>query len=137
MWRETLGVQSAPRSRDSRSFKDAVNQGDFMIARGGWYGDYGDPTTWLDLCKSSDGNNYRKYASADFDALLDQAAMELDAAKRFQILQDAERIVMERDVPMIPICHYVTVYMYDPVRLTGLSRHPRLEQYVGRLGKQK
>ncbi|RLT01253.1 MAG: peptide ABC transporter substrate-binding protein, partial [Planctomycetota bacterium] len=59
MWRETLGVQSAPRSRDSRSFKDAVNQGDFMIARGGWYGDYGDPTTWLDLCKSSDGNNYR------------------------------------------------------------------------------
>ena len=137
MWRETLGVQSAPRSRDSRSFKDAVNQGDFMIARGGWYGDYGDPTTWLDLCKSSDGNNYRKYASADFDALLDKAALELDAAKRFQILQDAERIVMERDVPMIPICHYVTVYMYDPVRLTGLSRHPRLEQYVGRLGKQK
>ena len=137
MWRETLGVQSAPRSRDSRSFKDAVNQGDFMIARGGWYGDYGDPTTWLDLCKSSDGNNYRKYASADFDALLDKAALEIDAAKRFQILQDAERIVMERDVPMIPICHYVTVYMYDPVRLTGLSRHPRLEQYVGRLGKQK
>jgi hypothetical protein len=35
---------------------------------------------------------------------------------------------------MLPICHYVTVYMYDPARLQGISRHPRLEQYVGRLG---
>jgi hypothetical protein len=34
---------------------------------------------------------------------------------------------------MLPICHYVTVYMYEPSRLAGISRHPRLEQYPGRL----
>ncbi len=137
MWRETLHVQSAPRSKDPLGYKDALKQGDFMIARGGWYGDYGDPTTWLDLCRTGDGNNDRKYSSAEFDALLDKAANELDSARRFQILQDAERIITERDLPMIPICHYVTVYMYDPTRLTGLSRHPRLEQYMGRLQIKK
>ena len=90
-----------------------------------------------DLCRTGDGNNDRKYSSAEFDALLDKAANELDSARRFQILQDAERIITERDLPMIPICHYVTVYMYDPTRLTGLSRHPRLEQYMGRLQIKK
>ena len=137
MWSETLHIQSAPRSRDPLGYKDALKQGDFMIARGGWYGDYGDPTTWLDLCRTGDGNNDRKYACPEFDALLDKAANELDPARRFQILQDAERIITERDLPMIPICHYVTVYMYDPARLTGLSRHPRLEQYLGRLQIKK
>ena len=137
MWSETLHIQSAPRSRDPLGYKDALKQGDFMIARGGWYGDYGDPTTWLDLCRTGDGNNDRKYSSTEFDALLDKAANELDPARRFQILQDAERIITERDLPMIPICHYVTVYMYDPARLTGLSRHPRLEQYLGRLQIKK
>ena len=137
MWSENLHIQSAPRSRDPLGYKDALKQGDFMIARGGWYGDYGDPTTWLDLCRTGDGNNDRKYACPEFDALLDKAANELDPARRFQILQDAERIITERDLPMIPICHYVTVYMYDPARLTGLSRHPRLEQYLGRLQIKK
>ena len=49
------------------------------------------------------------------------------------LLADAERVIAERDVPMLPICHYVTVYMYEPSRLAGISRHPRLEQYPGRL----
>lgn len=133
MWRAQLGIQSATRSRDPRGYKDALKQGDFMIARGGWYGDYGDPTTWLEFCRTGDGNNDRKYECKEFDALLDKAAMELDPAKRFEILREAERMVVERDAPMIPICHYVTVYMFDPQKLTGLSRHPRLEQYVGHL----
>jgi oligopeptide transport system substrate-binding protein len=85
------------------------------------------------LC-SDDGNNDRRYANPDYDALLDRAAMELDPSKRFALLEQAETMLVERDLPMLPICHYVTVYMYDPARLQGISRHPRLEQYVGRLG---
>ena len=134
MWQRALGVQCSVRSRDQHGFKDALKRGDFMIARGGWYGDYGDPTTWLDLARSDDGNNDRRYANPDYDALLDRAAMELDPSKRFALLEQAETMLVERDLPMLPICHYVTVYMYDPARLQGISRHPRLEQYVGRLG---
>lgn len=134
MWQRTLGVQCTTRSRDPSGYKDSLKRGDFMIARGGWYGDYGDPTTWLDLARSDDGNNDRKYANPKYDALLDQAAAELDPTKRFAMLAEAERMLMDQDIPVIPICHYVTVYMYEPDRLTGISRHPRLEQYLGRLG---
>ena len=123
----------ATRARDPRGFRDALKRGDFMVARGGWYGDYGDPTTWLELARTGDGNNDRAYSDAGYDALLDRAAAEVDPARRLAALAEAERVLVERDLPMLPICHYVTVYMYAPKRLDGVSRHPRLEQYPARL----
>ena len=47
----------------------------------------------------------------------------------------AERMLVEQDMPILPICHYVTVYMFDPARLDGISRDPRLEQYLGRIAR--
>ncbi len=29
---------------------------------------------------------------------------------------------------MIPIFHYVSIYMFDPARITGMSAHPRTKQ---------
>ena len=50
-----------------------VNQ-DYQIARGGWYGDYGDPTTFLDLFVTGSGNNDCGYSNSRYDALLREAA---------------------------------------------------------------
>ena len=65
-----------------------------------------------------------------FDALLEQASREADAQRRLALLTECERIIVQQDVPLIPLCQYVQVYMYDPGRLTGLSQHPRLTQYL-------
>jgi oligopeptide transport system substrate-binding protein len=135
MWTRTLGVPCAMRSKDARGFRDALKRGDFMVARGGWYGDYRDPTTWLELSRSGDGNNDRGFTNAAFDALLDRAAEQLDPAERLATLAQAERMLVEQELPMLPICHYVTVYMFDPDRLDGISRDPRLEQYLGRIAR--
>jgi oligopeptide transport system substrate-binding protein len=133
MWRGTLGVEVQARGKDVRDFRDDLKNGNFMIARGGWYGDYGDPTTFLNLSRSNDGNNDRKYASPRFDGLLDNAAKELDPAKRLAILTEAERLLVEEDLPILPLCGYVTLYMYDPTVVRGLTHHPRLEQHLSRL----
>jgi oligopeptide transport system substrate-binding protein len=133
MWRRTLGVPVELRGKETKFFKDDLIKGDFMIGRGGWYGDFEDPTTFLDLSRSTDGNNDRKYASAEFDALLDRAAEERDPARRLEILREAETLLMERDVPMLPLTHFATIYLYDPVRVRGLTRNPRLEQKLGRV----
>jgi oligopeptide transport system substrate-binding protein len=128
MWRQALRVPVEVRGKDSKFFKEDLKTGNFMIARGSWYGDYADPTTFLELSRTGDGNNDRGYSSAEFDALLDRAADETDAAKRFAILQDAERLLMERDVPILPLSHLVTIYRYDPCRVRGLTRDPSLDQ---------
>jgi oligopeptide transport system substrate-binding protein len=128
MWRQALRVPVEVRGKDSKFFKEDLKTGNFMIARGSWYGDYADPTTFLELSRTGDGNNDRGYSNAEFDALLDRAADEPDAAKRFKILQDAERLLMERDVPILPLSHLVTIYRYDPCRVRGLTRDPSLDQ---------
>lgn len=133
MWRSSLGVQVELVSKDSKFLKDDLRSGNFMIARGGWYGDYDDPTTFLDLCRTGDGNNDRGYSNPAFDALLDRAAAEPDPARRLVILREAERIVTDVDLPILPLTHYVTVLMYDPARVRGVTRDPSFDQRLSDL----
>ena len=133
MWRDALGVNCEVRGKDGKFAKEDLRQGNFMIARGGWYGDYSDPTTFLDLSKTGNGNNDRGFSNATFDGLLDQAARELDPVKRMAILTEAERILVEDEMPILPLCQYVTLYMYDPTTIRGLGRHPRLDQRLSLL----
>ncbi len=136
MWKRELRVAAECRGKDSKLYKEDLKKGNFMIARGGWYGDYGDPTTWLDLQRSDNGNNDRGYSNPKLDAMLEAARLETDAAKRLAMLAECERWLFNEEVPLLPICNYVTVYMYDPSRLDGMSGHPRLEQDFSILGRR-
>ncbi len=131
-WEQALGVQIELHSKDSKFFKEDLKQGNFMIAPGRWYGDYGDPTTFLDINRTSDGNNDRGFAHEPYDALLDQAANELDAARRMAILREAERMLVEEQLPLMPLRQLVQISMYRPSELRGVSRHPRQMQYFWR-----
>jgi len=130
MWQRELGVRVELRGLETKFFREALKRGDFMIARGGWFGDFNDPTAFLDICASNSNNNDRGYSNPDFDALLTNAANESDPARRLAILAEAERIIVEDDLPLIPICQYAMIYLFDPARVTGISDHPRLTQYL-------
>lgn len=129
-WQKNLGVQTQLNQKELKIFREDLKNKQYVTARAGWFGDYGDPTTFLDINYSTDGNNDRAYNNPVYDDLLDQAGRELDAAKRMELLSEAERIIMEEDLPMIPVFHYATIYMFDPHKVTGLSTHPRTKQNV-------
>ncbi|MBC7771611.1 MAG: peptide ABC transporter substrate-binding protein, partial [Pyrinomonadaceae bacterium] len=129
-WQENLGVPVTLAQKEIKVFRDDLKNHNFMVSRAGWYGDYGDPTTFLDLSRTGDGNNDRAYSSKPYDSLLDEANGEADAAKRLEILSRAEKIIIEEDLPLVPIFNYVNVYMFDPNKLTGISSHPRQEQNI-------
>lgn len=129
-WERTLGVRVQLRSADTKFYKEDLKLGKFMIARGRWYGDYGDPTTFLDINRTGDGNNDRGYSNPQFDAMLDDAARQRDPEQRMHVLRDAEQFLFERELPLIPICQLVQLYMYQPGRISGLTHHPRLIQYL-------
>ncbi len=127
-WQKHLEVKTDLIQNELKIFREDLKDKQYMTARAGWFGDYGDPTTFLNINYSSDGNNDRAYNNPVYDDLLDQAATELDPVKRMDLLSEAERIIMEEDLPMIPIFHYATIYMFDPHKVTGLSTHPRTKQ---------
>tara|TARA_B100001059_G_C17830105_1_gene584055 strand:+ start:1402 stop:3294 length:1893 start_codon:yes stop_codon:yes gene_type:complete len=128
MWGTNLGIESTLRAKDTKAYREDLSKGSFMVARGGWYGDYGDPMTFLELSESENGNNDRKFSDPHYDALLAEAASELSPTRRLELLHEAERILIQEAMPILPMYHYSTTYMYDPTNLRGISRHPRLEQ---------
>ncbi|TVQ61702.1 MAG: peptide ABC transporter substrate-binding protein [Phycisphaerales bacterium] len=129
-WRQYLGVPVSLSQKEIKVYRDDLKNQNFMTARGGWYGDYSDPTTFLDLNRTGDGNNDRAYSNPVLDELLDRASDEADPEARMRMLEEAERILMEEDVPMAPIFFYSTIYMFDPDRVGGVSAHPRSEQQI-------
>ena len=63
-WQAALGVRIEPRGADTKFYSEDLVHGKFMIARGRWYGDYGDPTTFLDISRTGNGNNDRGFSDA-------------------------------------------------------------------------
>lgn len=132
-WEEHLGVSTLLAQKELKVYRNDLKEANYMVSRAGWYGDYADATTFLDLSKTGNGNNDRKFSNADFDALLEAASDELDPVKRNQILQDAERMIVEEQFPVFPVFHYATIYMFDPHEITGQSTHPRTDPNVAKI----
>jgi oligopeptide transport system substrate-binding protein len=132
-WRKVLGVRVELRGTDNKFFSADLHSGNFMIARGRWYGDYGDPTTFLDVFRSDNGNNDRGYVNHKIDAALDAANLERNTEKRMAMLRDVEEELFTKEVPMLVVCQLLQLYMYDPDRVSGLTSHPRLVQHLWRV----
>lgn len=120
MWQKYLGIVVTLEGVEVKTFSDRLKKHDFTISRASWYGDYRDPTTWLDLCRTDNGNNDRGYSNAAYDTLLDNATVEIDPVKRFSILRKAEAMMIA-DAPFALIYQYIQLYVYDEDRISGLT----------------
>ena len=132
-WQRELGITTAIAVKETKVFREQVKNANYITSSASWFGDYPDPTTFLDINRTDDGNNDRRYSSAAFDALLSKAEAEPNAAARAALLAQAERILVEQDLPMIPIFHYVNLNLFNPDRLEGISSNRRSEQQLFRV----
>jgi oligopeptide transport system substrate-binding protein len=96
-----------------------------MIARGNWYADYNDPTTFLDCLWTGNGNNDSGYSNPKYDELLAAASVATDPSTRAELLRRAEGIIVEEDCPILPILHYSTTIAIKPY-VKGLHANARL-----------
>jgi len=143
MIEEAFGIKTKLVVKETKAYADDLDRRDYMMARAGWYGDYGDPTTFLLLHKTGDGNNDRGYSNPKFDAMLDAADREADPEKRMRILEEAERFTMEEELPVLPLWRYNHYYLFrpptkpdgtpNPGGLKGWSPSPRLVQYIWKM----
>ena len=96
-----LKIEMVATTKQDRIYNKQKN-GDFDLATTRWGPDYGDPTTYLTMGISTNGNNYGKYTNSELDALMDKVANESDANTRWQEMIDAEKIMMD-DLCYIPV----------------------------------
>jgi oligopeptide transport system substrate-binding protein len=88
---------------DVQPFNRALSlqdSGNYQITQYGWIGDYDDPMTFLDLWLSDSSFNTQNYKNPRYDELVKGAQQETDAAKRMDMLLEAERILVEEDAAM-------------------------------------
>jgi oligopeptide transport system substrate-binding protein len=113
MWKESLGVTTTLSAVEFKTLFSDIERRDVDVYRLSWVGDYNDPYTFLQYLKSDFGINLPHYRSAAYDALLADAARQPDAARRRELLERAERLMLA-DHPLIPLYFYVNKHLVKP-----------------------
>jgi oligopeptide transport system substrate-binding protein len=106
-WKENLGITVSLRNSEWKVYLNDVENLDYQIARAGWIGDYTDPNTFLDMFLTGGGNNNTGWSNSEYDGLIAKAATQSDPKQRFATLHQAETILIEKELPIIPIYIYV------------------------------
>ncbi len=74
---------------------------DFDLDYGGWGPDYQDPMTYIELFESTAYYNQSNYKNEKVDALIKQAKTTSNVTERWELMQQAEKLMME-DVAFAP-----------------------------------
>jgi len=112
----SVDVQESPFG-DYLSDLDARTYGLFVVT---WIADYPDPQNFLDvLFHTGSPRNYSNYSNPKVDALLDQANVEQDPAKRADLYRQAQQQILD-DVAIIPMYHGTDYALVKPY-VKGLS----------------
>ncbi len=120
---ETLDGLRIKINQQSMEQKSELNKlGKFHIDFQGWIPDYVDPMAYLDLFSITSSNNSGKYNNNDFQKLITEANTTRDFEKRIELLQEAEKILIE-DVALIPLYQDNDMYLIRPY-IKNLVRNP-------------
>jgi oligopeptide transport system substrate-binding protein len=113
MWKETLGIQVDLVNVEWKVYLARQSALDFQISRAGWIGDYVDPNTFLDMWITGGGNNQTGWSNKRYDDLIVKAGRTLDAKERMKLFNEAEKLLVSDDVPIMPLYTYVNKGMLN------------------------
>lgn len=112
-WTQVLGIEVTTYERNYGAHADAIRHGDYQIGRGGWLGDYPDPSSFLELLESDNALNASGWSDGGFDALVQEARRTDDASSRLRLLSRAESLLLEQ-APIIPLYHFGSLSLLKP-----------------------
>jgi oligopeptide transport system substrate-binding protein len=108
MWKEHLGIEVELANVEWKVYLSRQSKLDFQISRAGWIGDYPDPNTFLDLWIGGGGNNQTGWSARRYDELIARAGCGTpDPKERMRLLAEAEKILVQDEVPIMPLFTYV------------------------------
>jgi len=131
MWRSNLGAEVRTFNEEFRVQLNERHLKLLALFHYAWIGDYPDPYTFLQLFRTGFGYNDGGYSNPRYDALLSAAGQESDAARRLQLLSQAEA-VLDEDAACIPLYYYASRHLIKPyVRgWTSNIQDRNLSQYM-------
>jgi oligopeptide transport system substrate-binding protein len=113
MWQEALGVKTQLYAEEFRALLQSIQRKDTQVFRSSWVADFNDAYTFAQLLKTDFGINLTGYSNLRYDALLADAERQADVARRRELLQEAERVLLA-DHPVLPLYFYVNKHLVKP-----------------------
>ncbi len=113
MWKKALGIDVGLFNQEWKVFLNTKRKLDFDIGRAGWFGDYPDPNTFLDMYVTGGGNNYSGWGNAEYDSLIQKAWRAATREERYGYFQRCEEILCD-EAPIMPIYTYTRIFLKRP-----------------------
>ncbi|WP_110112290.1 peptide ABC transporter substrate-binding protein [Bacillus sp. CGMCC 1.16541] len=122
MYKENLAVDVKLANMEWNVFQDEQKAFKFQLSRSSFLADYADPINFLENFQTGHSMNRTAWSNEQYDRLIKQAMNEADEAKRFELMYEAEKILLD-EMPIIPIHFYNHVYLQNE-KVSGIVRHP-------------
>ncbi len=102
--KKNLGLQVELKNEEWKTFLSGLqSQSAYSLFRLGWVADYPDPHNFMDIMTGLSPNNRTDWVHGEYDKLVQKALGESDPEKRLQLYHRAQKILVEEDVPVIPL----------------------------------
>jgi oligopeptide transport system substrate-binding protein len=122
LWKRDLGITSIGlRAQEWKVYLNTQELIDFDMCLSAWIGDYNDPQTFIDMFVTGGGNNDTGWSNLQYDRMLATSENTADPAARMKILSDMEKILVDDDVPIVPLFFWVGMSLYYPDKLGGFE----------------
>jgi oligopeptide transport system substrate-binding protein len=112
-WARELGVHLSIATLEQKTLFRNQQALNYTISVSGWIADYADPSTFLNLLVTGGGNNWTGWSDPAYDRLIAEAANTADNARRYELFQKAETILLAQ-APVIPLFFRKRVYVMQP-----------------------
>ncbi|HEX5702874.1 MAG TPA: peptide ABC transporter substrate-binding protein [Pyrinomonadaceae bacterium] len=114
LWKQSLGATIPLRVMENKTYFRAQAGLDYKgVSRTGWGADYMDPFTFLGIWYTPTGANATGWWDPKFAELLDEANRTIDPQRRYQILAQAEQLMLDAQ-PVMPLTVPTTRWMKKP-----------------------
>ncbi len=113
-WETVLGIRVELQPTEVAVLSRDIRNLDYDVARSDWFGDYMDPGTFLDMYVTGSGQNRTGWSSGEYDRLIAAAAGERDDARRFALFRQAEALLCNDQLPIIPVYFKTGNYLLRP-----------------------
>ncbi len=125
LWQKNLGVKVRLENMEWKVFLSQLKQNPPHIYRLGWFVDYPDADSFMNVFISDSGNNHTGWQSPEYDRLVQEAVVTADPAKRQTLYVEAQRLLLEEAVAIVPIYASEKYFLVKPyvkgLEINGLN----------------
>jgi oligopeptide transport system substrate-binding protein len=128
MWQRELGIEVSIAQLEQKTAIQNQRLMDFTAGANAWTADFADPVSQLEVFLKDSGSNWTGWGDPAYDRALAEAAVTPDQARRFELFQQAEAILLEQ-APIAPLIFGARNYLIHPTVKGWESAPVGINQY--------